>query len=159
MYLAQLLREYNNNNDNTLQNGAFAPFLFMHKSGFTLIELIIVIAILAILAGMAIIPYTYYLRRAQAKELVNIARACIQEAISECHVRGQTPNLNELESCSLKSNTTKYISNFQINGTPNCNSTFSITATGNVAAGSKFKVTCTYDDNNKDIYCTSPISQ
>jgi len=42
----------------------------------------IVIAILAILAGMAIIPFTYYIRKAKAKELVNFARACIQEVVS-----------------------------------------------------------------------------
>ena len=128
----------------------------MRKKGFTLVELMVVIAIIAILAAIALTSYRAYIKKAQAKELVSIARACIQEAISECHVRGQAPQLDNLESCKPESTSTKYISGLQISGTPDCNSTFSITATGDVAAGGKFKVTCTYDNNNKDIYCTSP---
>jgi len=31
---------------------------------------------------MAIIPFTYYIRKAKAKELINLARACIQEAVN-----------------------------------------------------------------------------
>ena len=50
IYLAQLQLQLQHHNNH---HGAFAPLL-MHKAGLTLIELMMVIAILAILAGMAI---------------------------------------------------------------------------------------------------------
>ena len=73
----------------------------MSKSGFTLIELIIVIAILAILAGMAVIPFTYYIRKAKAKELVNFARAYIKETVSYCISDPNFSDFNNLENCNI----------------------------------------------------------
>ena len=42
--------------------------MFKSNGGFTLVELIVVIAILAILAGVAIPAYTGYIEKAQAVE-------------------------------------------------------------------------------------------
>jgi prepilin-type N-terminal cleavage/methylation domain-containing protein len=128
----------------------------MRKKGFTLVELMVVIAIIAILAAIALTAYRSYIKKSQAKELMTLARACIQEVISECAVKGEAPNLTDLGSCNPESATTKYISGLAITGSPDCNGDFDIEATGTVAAGGNYKVTCTYDNNNKDIYCTSP---
>jgi len=128
----------------------------MRKKGFTLVELMVVIAIIAILAAIALTTYRAYIKKSQAKELMTIARSCIQEVISECAVKGSAPNLSDLGSCNPESTTTKYISGLTITGTPNCNGNFDIVASGTVAAGGNYKVTCTYDNTNKDIYCTSP---
>jgi len=130
----------------------------MRKKGFTLVELMVVIAIIAILAAIALTSYRAYIRKAQAKELVTIARACIQEAISECHVRGQAPQLNELESCNpaQAERQTHYLREIVIEGAPNCGGDFDITATAAVAAGGNFRVTCSYNFNQQDVSCTAP---
>ena len=124
----------------------------MFKSGFTLIELIIVIAILAILAGMAVIPFTYYIRKAKAKELVNFARACIQEAITECMTDNST-DTSTLDACQNPDDT-RYITNIQFTTLPTCNN-FSATIQGTVG-GQPYKVECTYDSNTDDVVCSAP---
>ena len=132
----------------------------MRKKGFTLVELMVVIAIIAILAAVALTAYRSYIKKAQAKELVTLARACIQEVISECAVRGAAPALTNLESCNPSERTTKYLSNISISGTPACDTNFSIEVTGKtITGGDTFKVTCSYDNTNKDISCTSPVKQ
>jgi len=124
----------------------------MSKSGFTLIELMIVIAILAILAGMAIIPFTYYIRKAKAKELINLARACIQEAITECMTDNST-DTSTLNACQ-NPNDTRYITNIQFTTLPTCNN-FSVTIQGDVEEET-YQVTCTYDTATDDVVCSAP---
>jgi len=124
----------------------------MHKSGFTLIELIIVIAILAILAGMAVIPFTYYIRKAKAKELVNFARACVQEAITECMTDNST-DTSTLDACQNPDDT-RYITNIQFTTLPTCNN-FAATIQGDVG-GETYEVTCTYDTAADDVICSAP---
>ena len=129
----------------------------MHKSGFTLIELIIVIAILAILAGMAIIPFTYYLRKAKAKELINFARSCIQEAVSYCINDPNFSDFNNLENCNISGNNTQYITDINVSASGSCNNRITATATGTIGDTS-FNATCSYDYNNDEINCTQPLS-
>ena len=132
----------------------------MRKKGFTLVELMVVIAIIAILAAIALTAYRAYIKKAQAKELVTLARACIQEVISECAVKGEAPNLTDLESCNPTETKTKYLTEISITGTPACEGDFDIEATGKtITGGDTFKVTCSYDNTNKDISCTSPVKQ
>ena len=128
----------------------------MRKKGFTLIELMVVIAIIAILAAIALTAYRAYIKKAQAKELMTLARACIQEVIAECAVTGSNPTLSNLAACTPEASQTKYLTSIQITGTPNCNGDFNIVATGTTTTGGNFKVTCSYSNTNKDIYCTSP---
>ena len=128
----------------------------MRKKGFTLVELMIIIAIIALLASVALTSYRSYIKKAQAKELITIARACVQEIISECLATGEAPELNDLESCKSQNIQAKYLSSISFSGTPDCNSTFDIEVTGTVKAGGQYKVTCTGSTTGID--CTTPTS-
>ena len=132
----------------------------MRKKGFTLIELMVVIAIIAILAAIALTSYRAYIRKAQAKELVTLARNCLQEIISECAATGTAPNTGNLGSCNPDSTQTKYLTNITITPTvTDCESDITVTASGDVPSGDTYVVTCIYNSTNEDISCTTPVEQ
>lgn len=128
----------------------------MRKKGFTLIELMVVIAIIAILAAIALTAYRSYQKKAQAKELLTFARACIQEAVATC-VSNPSVNLSDLITCQKPTTPPQYFTEVSITGTPSCNETFTITATGTLEAGGTYKVDCTYDYTTDSVTCTQPI--
>jgi len=127
----------------------------MRKKGFTLIELMVVIAIIAILAAIALTSYRAYIRKAQAKELMTFARACIQEAIAQCMTDNST-NTATLDACQNPDDT-KYIKNISFDTRPTC-SDFSATIHGTVG-GETYKVECKYDSNTDDVVCSAPQKQ
>ena len=131
----------------------------MRKKGFTLIELMVVIAIIAILAAVALTAYRSYIRKAQAKELVTIARGCAQEIIAECASVGGQVSSSNVTACDPGTATTKYLSSISISGvTTDCESDFSVTATGSVPGDVTYQVTCSYDADNEDLSCTAPTT-
>ena len=126
----------------------------MRKKGFTLIELMVVIAIIAILAAIALTAYRSYIRKAQAKELMTFARACIQETIAQCMTDPNTTP-SELDACNPGNATqTQYINNIEITPPASC-SDFSASAEGTVG-GQTYIVECTYDETADDVICTAP---
>ncbi len=76
------------------------------KSGFTLIELMIVIAIIAILAAIAIPQYMKYVKKAAAANVQATLSACVSQALAEwsdngtttytCNLQGATPSTSTI---------------------------------------------------------------
>ena len=127
----------------------------MRKKGFTLIELMVVIAIIAILAAVALTSYRAYIRKAQAKELMTFARACIQEAIAQCMTDNET-DISTLDACQDPDDT-KYIKNIKFTETPSCTN-FSATIQGDVGEET-YVVECDYDSSTDDVICKAPKKQ
>ncbi|MCB5190746.1 prepilin-type N-terminal cleavage/methylation domain-containing protein [Methylobacillus arboreus] len=102
----------------------------VRQQGFTLIELMVVVAIIAILASIAVPSYTRY-----------VARAKIAEAISQLSdIRNrmersyQDNRRYDCNAVTMPSAPTVQFFTYEC-GTPNGNQTFLITATGVAAQG------------------------
>lgn len=83
---------------------------FGRAAGFTLIELMIVIAILGLLLAIAIPAYQDYSIRAKASEGI-YAAAPVKERVTESIVAGETPSPTDINTSSLG---TTYLASIQI---------------------------------------------
>ena len=87
------------------------------QQGFTLIELMIVVAIIGILAAVALPAYQDYTKRAKLSEVILAASAC-RTTITEVYQTGSTTPTADGWGCESSSSTSKYVTSIHtdVNG-------------------------------------------
>ena len=128
------------------------------QQGFTLIELMIVVAIIGILAAIAIPAYQDYTIRAQVSEGLNLSGAA-KAAVTEYYQdQGTFPSDNTTAGLELATNITgKYVTQVQVSGAGLIQVTYGNDANANIA-GAILTMTPTDNAGSVSWACTGDLT-
>jgi type IV pilus assembly protein PilA len=134
------------------------------QKGFTLIELMIVVAIIAILAAIAIPQYQNYIAKSQFSESQTVADGMKTPIVEYFNQTGQCPTVGEGSLASaITSYSGKYVQSATAGGTaPTCTIVVAFdTTTGSVAAPLKSQSVTFTGTNNGGSFswaCTTTVA-
>ena len=123
------------------------------QQGFTLIELMIVVAIIGILAAIAIPAYSDYTERAKVSELVTLGSACKASVSEYYQAQGVFPTDNNAAGCN--SAVTAKVQSITVTGNGNTSGTITVLSNLTKATGNYVLVGTPTTNDSVQWNCTT----